>query len=80
MVHLVIGPNQIKELPESFYELSKLNVLDLYQSGPEITISDKICQLWRLEVLYIDQFNLAFCPRCLEIRARSNPRFSIILK
>jgi hypothetical protein len=79
LTDLFVNWNQMSALPNTFYNLTKLNRLNLTNAGPSFQLSNEICSMWRLEQLYIDQNTLNFGPRCLEIRARSNPRFSIFL-
>ncbi|MBK9192178.1 MAG: leucine-rich repeat domain-containing protein [Crocinitomicaceae bacterium] len=80
LVHLVIGRNNLQTLPEEFYTLTGLIVLDISYAGPKLVIDPKICNFRLLETLYIDAGTLNFAPRCLEIRANSLTRFSIIIK
>ena len=80
LTDLFVNWNKLSALPFTFYNLSKLSRLNLTNAGPGFKLTDKICSMWRLEQLYIDQNTLNFGPRCLEIRARSNPRFTIFLE
>ena len=78
--HFVIGRNRLKTLPPEFYTLTGLIILDISFSGPKLVIEAGICDFRRLETLIIDQATLNFAPRCLEIRANSLDRFSIIIR
>jgi len=67
-------------LPPEFYTLTRMIVLDISYSGPQLQLETGICDFRRLETLIIDQATLNFAPRCLEIRANSLDRFSIIIR
>jgi Leucine-rich repeat (LRR) protein len=78
--HFVIGRNNLQALPAEFYTLTGMIVLDLSYSGPMLKLGEDICNFRRLETLIIDQGTLSFAPRCLEVRANSLDRFSIIIR
>ena len=79
LTDLFINQNNIKKLPNSFYDLNTLIRLNISNAGSTLTLKKDICKLRRIEELIIDYNTLTFAPRCLEIRARSNPRFNITL-
>jgi Leucine-rich repeat (LRR) protein len=79
LTDLFIHYNQINELPESFYNLTHLVRLNVAFAGPMFKFDDRICDLKKLEQLFIDQTSLTFSPRCLQIKNNSNSRFTIYI-
>jgi len=79
LTDLFINQNNLKVLPNSFYDLKSIIRLNISNSGNAITLKNEFCKLRRIEQLRIDINTLTFAPRYLELRARSNPRFSIIV-
>lgn len=79
LTDLFINQNDLITLPNSFYDLTTIIRLNLSNAGSTLTLKDDICKLRRIEQLIIDYNTLTFAPRCIEIRARSNPRFNITI-
>ena len=77
---LYINWNQLKTVPNNFYDIGSLITVNFAYAGPLFILKEDICKMRRLETLFIDRPTLNFQPRCLEIRSRSNPRFSVILE
>ncbi|HIP35682.1 MAG TPA: leucine-rich repeat domain-containing protein, partial [Crocinitomix sp.] len=79
LTNLFIHQNQINVLPDDFYDLTKLIRLNVSYAGSLFKFDQRICDMRRLEQLYIDIVTLNFSPRCLETRTRSNFRFNVII-
>lgn len=80
LVELYVNWNQLTTVPNTFYDLRSLVTVNFAYAGPMFKLNEDICKMWRLETLFIDRASLNFQPRCLEIRSRSNPRFTIFLE
>jgi Leucine-rich repeat (LRR) protein len=79
LTDLFINQNNLIALPNSFYDLTSIIRLNISNAGSALTLKEEFCKLRRIEQLIIDHNTLTFAPRCLEIRARSNPRFGIVV-
>lgn len=62
LTDLFINQNQLKKIPQSFYDISSLIRLNISNAGHAITLKNDFCKLRRLEELIID-YNLNFCAK-----------------